>query len=97
MILIHIITISLSVIGAYVAMKDGMILQFIPRILRNAPWWVKKPVFDCPVCMASVWGITFSLFLPILTIQLLLMVPAIAGLNWLIMLFVQDKITREWL
>lgn len=35
---------------------DGMIFQFVSKALWNLPSVIKKPLFDCPVCMVPWWG-----------------------------------------
>lgn len=44
-------------LGAWTAMGDGMVLNFIARFADKMPAWVAKPLATCPRCMCSVWGI----------------------------------------
>lgn len=55
-ILIDAALVAAVALGAWIAMGEGMVLSFIPRLLSRAPAWVRKPVCDCPRCMVSVWG-----------------------------------------
>jgi hypothetical protein len=40
--------------GIHLSTYEGMINAWIPRLLKNTPEWVQKPLYDCPTCMASV-------------------------------------------
>jgi hypothetical protein len=46
--------------------------------------FIMKPLFDCPPCMASVWGIPFALLHP-LSIWTLVYLFALSGFNYIIM------------
>ena len=45
---------SLFIIGFWTSCKRGMILGFIRDIEISE--WLKKPLYICPPCMASIWG-----------------------------------------
>lgn len=51
---------ALVIIGVWEASAPGMILdkpcQWITK--RLGMYW-SKPICNCPVCMASVWGLSF--------------------------------------
>lgn len=51
--------------GIHVAFERGYIFGFLGDYLANKlPSYITKPLFACPVCMASVWGVIFhSLYL----------------------------------
>lgn len=79
---------SLCVMGLYAAMGEGMILEwlqkFLERISDNSTLRPLRPaLYECPICMASIWGTVFWLILgaPIFWI---LYVFAVAGLNYVI-------------
>jgi hypothetical protein len=44
---------------------------------------ILKPLFDCPPCMASVWGIPFILIQP-LSIWSVVYLFALSGLNYIV-------------
>lgn len=48
--------IALSVLFIHYCTLDGMILSFIHKILWNVSPIIKKPLFDCSVCMVPWWG-----------------------------------------
>jgi hypothetical protein len=90
---------SLVCLGVHVATREDMILfpfaQFIKRLSRkvgdyispcsdfNMAYYVCKPLFDCPPCMASVWGLLGWFYLmPSLAIVPYLLV--LCGVNSLI-------------
>lgn len=35
---------------------EGMIFSGIAQRLWTLPTWLKKPLYDCPICMAPWWG-----------------------------------------
>jgi hypothetical protein len=35
---------------------EGMIFSFIPEFFYDAPAWVRKPIFECPICMTPWYG-----------------------------------------
>lgn len=68
--------------------KDKMLLWWVRYYTRHWPWYVKKPLYDCMACMASIHGTIFVIiFLPF-TLKTLIILPfylgALAGLNQLI-------------
>ena len=46
--------------------------------------FITKPLFDCPPCMASVWGIPFVLLHP-LNIWSVVYLFALCGINYIVM------------
>ena len=63
------LTTSLLTVAMHILFEEGMILDFVPHALGrkrlhypaaeyDSPKW-HKPFFDCPYCMASVWGTIF--------------------------------------
>lgn len=53
---------ALVPLGAWVAMGEGMVLEWIAKACEPLPWWIRKPLADCPRCMVSVWGIPAALW-----------------------------------
>lgn len=86
--IIAIILNALYIFGLKAAMGDGMILGFIPKKLDKLPEWLKMPLFDCPICMASVHSYIGFVYMGA-SIETLLIMPfyivMLAGLNWFIM------------
>lgn len=74
----------------YMIVWEGMILYPLKKHLQKLPLLIRKPLFECLFCMASIWG-TASLFF-VFKIQFneyfILCLFAIAGMNLLIELFV---------
>lgn len=63
--------------------KEGKWLQ-----LRLSPW-IKKPLFDCPMCMASFWTIMYSIFvLGFFGDTTLLMILIVCGINTIFTTFI---------
>lgn len=50
---------ALVIVGVWNAFDREMILGWLRNLLvKRVPAPVLKPIFDCPPCMASVWGTT---------------------------------------
>lgn len=57
---------SLSVLGLYAAMGDGMILGWLRGLFERATdnrllKHIRPALYECPICMASIWGTVFWL------------------------------------
>lgn len=52
---------ALVPLGAWTAMGEGMVLEWVPRVCRHMPVWIQKPLTSCPRCMVSAWGIPAAL------------------------------------
>lgn len=51
---------SLLCMAVFVITRDGMIFNIVRNWFNSfASKSVRKPFFECPPCMASVWGTTF--------------------------------------
>lgn len=79
---------SLFIIGLHVAMWEGMILYrvrlFLDKLTESARI-VRKPLYGCPPCMASVWGtVLWFAFGHGIEWKWLLFVVAVSGLNYFI-------------
>jgi hypothetical protein len=63
---------------------EGMILQFIPNFFWDAPVWIKKPVFDCPICMAPWYGVLIMIlsgWYPVNLAQPFIILAMAGGIN----------------
>ena len=77
---------ALVAFGAHIAMQEGMILHQLAKLFTHAPTWAHKPLFACPPCMCSVWGIPVTLIVspdlwPFLPIHLFAAAGLAAYLN----------------
>jgi hypothetical protein len=52
---------ALAPLGAWVAMGEGMVLEWWAKMLSNLPTLLQKPLATCPRCMVSAWGIPAAL------------------------------------
>lgn len=59
--------ISLVVLFIHATTWEGMINEWVSRVLWHAPPWIKKPLFDCPICMAPWWGSLILLLFGVFT------------------------------
>ena len=72
---------SLIIMGIHVLTRHGMLLQ--PFVNDDWNEYIRKPLYDCPPCMSSVWGVLGWLyFAPDFNIILYLL--ALCGLNGLL-------------
>lgn len=84
----HIAACSLFCLGLHAVTDDGMLLDFVRKPFKNSPWYITKPLFACPPCMASFWGTSYFIGYA-LTVQFfvgliplwILFVFCVAGLN----------------
>lgn len=80
-----IVIISLSIFGIHFAINsDGAILNFIEPTLSKLPKFIRYPLYECVVCMASFWSCVFWLYLDF---NLIITILAVAGLNSLLLYF----------
>ena len=47
------------VFAVWATMWDGMLFEFIRHKLQVLPEKLQLPIFDCPICMQSMYGSTF--------------------------------------
>lgn len=93
----HTLITSLSIIMIHASTKEGMIASFVPRLLNVLPWWIKKPLFECPVCMCSIWGTLAFLFFPFLPIHYPLFILSVGGCNLIIAAFLTHTLKEWWI
>jgi hypothetical protein len=80
-----VIIISLSIFGLHYAINgEGMIFNFLVPTLEKLPSLIRKPLFECVVCMASFWSCAFWVFIDF---NLAVTILAVAGLNSLLLYF----------
>jgi hypothetical protein len=65
-----------------------MVFSFVPTTLKDIPGYLKKPLFDCSICMSIWWGspivacgILAKLWIVNNVWQLAIIVSSAAGLN----------------
>ena len=62
------------------------------------PYWITKPLYNCPVCMSSIWGLWYWLFHPQEVTQIkywIFYTLALAGVCWLIGIIWEQKEIRS--
>lgn len=83
---------ALIVIGLWESTGDRMILEKPAKWLkRNIGETAVKPLFDCPMCMASVWGVAYYYLSEIRLLRPLFYVLSLCGLMKLIMTAINPK------
>lgn len=50
---------------------------------KYLPEWIRKPLYDCPMCMASAHSLVLSLYFGI-DLTILIFIPCVCGLNYII-------------
>lgn len=81
----NIIILSLVIWGIASLFTEGMILGKIGAMIEGSKYrWVFKPLMLCPPCQSSFWGTATSLYLGYSVEQWLVLVFAVAGLNYII-------------
>ena len=48
--------IALTVLFLHVTTWEGMINEWIADACYDWPSYIKKPLYDCPICMSVWWG-----------------------------------------
>lgn len=76
---------SFSIIGIHASTWEDMINHWVNKI--KVPYWVSFPLWDCPICMASVWGISFAFLFNISPIQMPVFCLTIAGINTIFVVY----------
>ena len=52
---------ALVPLGAWIAMGDGMVMEWWSKAFSKLPDIISKPLATCPRCMVSAWGIPAAL------------------------------------
>jgi len=77
--------IALVVLFLHVSTWEGMVNGWVQDVTFNWPGWIKKPLFDCPICMApwhGVWIYTVLLYadmVPYMSIPAFILTTFMAG------------------
>jgi len=49
------------IIGVWTLFLDGMILGWLGKVFdRRLPEALQKPLYACPPCLSSTWGLRFA-------------------------------------
>jgi hypothetical protein len=72
---------SLACLGVHCLTREGMLLEKVGNYIRHyvGDYW-SKPLFDCPPCMASVWGLMGWLYF-VTDLHLIPYLLILCGLN----------------
>lgn len=80
---------ALCVLGLYAAMGEGMILESLKHLFERVTnhrllRWIRPALYECPICMASIWGTVAWLVMGMSFTGLwVLYVFAVAGFNYI--------------
>lgn len=96
--MISIITITaLIVLFFHVCTWKGMVFSFVSEFFKDFPDYIKKPLYDCPICMAPWWGpsivacgIAGDVWMVSNVWQLLMVVAGAAGVNTLLIYIINQ-------
>jgi hypothetical protein len=72
---------SLGCLGVHCLTREGMLFEQAANFIRHyvGEFW-SKPLFDCPPCMASVWGLIGWLYF-VTDLHLIPYLLILCGLN----------------
>ncbi len=89
MVLMVLIVHSFAIIGVHNLFEDKHIFGKIGDWMEsNLPLWISKPLFLCPPCMASIWGLPMAYLIyieqPMPYLWMAIYVLALSGINKLI-------------
>jgi len=82
--------ISLIITAIYISMRDGMIFEplrvKLDRLMDKLPNGdsVKKPIYDCLICMGFWWGVFIYLLLFSYNVTMFPTVLVVMGINTII-------------
>ena len=83
---------SLIIVAIHALFWPGMLFVGFRKYLDRLPGFMRKPLFDCMICMSSVWGTFFFLCVnKVLSIGLIPHVLAVCGLNVIL-----DSVIYYW-
>lgn len=95
--ILYVILLSLAIWGIAALFTDGMVLEKLgdkligdkkdPVAYANSSWLNRKwhkPIFTCPVCMPSVWGLIASIVFDLSVIDALVLIITTCGLNFIV-------------
>ena len=88
--------IALVVLFLHATTWEGMIFQIVAEKLRGLPAWVKKPLYDCPICMAPWWGSVILILMGLHSgewfdpLTWLLLVFAAGGINTVLIYIIEN-------
>lgn len=98
----HIILCFSIVFGIYAACQPGMLVDRLLLWAFDFDIWVSKnvflkPVYTCPICMSSVWGIAYAVFMQVSVIgpgwtmaHVVPLVLGVAGVNYIVMQLINN-------
>lgn len=74
---------SLMILAIHALFWEGMILFPVARILNYLPLVMRKPLFECMICMSSVWTVLmlYCFNMPIMRLQTIVVMLTVCGIN----------------
>lgn len=77
---------GLFIWGVYCPFSEGYVLHFIAKNLEHTglPRWLSKPLYGCPPCMSSFYGIPVGLIVYDWTWVAGAYVICLCGLNYIV-------------
>lgn len=96
MILYYSITVALIVFFIHSLFWEGMILSFIAETLFEIPTFIKKPLFECVICMTPWYGLVIYFFCARLSawdgsvFSVVITLLVASGINAVLSQFIED-------
>lgn len=51
---------AFAIFFIHVTTWDSHIFHGVNKLTENWPEWIRKPLFDCPICMSPWWGMAIQ-------------------------------------
>lgn len=76
-------TISIITIAIHALFWDGMVLSWMKPALYRLPQFMRKPLFECLICMSSFWTLVIMLIygMDLFGIRTILVMLMVCGIN----------------
>lgn len=76
---------SLWCFGVWNAFDEDMVFGGLRKYIDNWPGWIRKPLVDCPPCLASVHGFAAYAIFHEIDLMVIPFIVCLSGLNWLLL------------
>jgi len=68
---------------------DGMVLNWLKPYLELLPVLIKKPLFECLICMSSLWTIIYYIVFSLPLVKLPESILIVCGINTLLSIIIE--------
>lgn len=82
--LLLLIVTSLWCIGVWNAFDENMVFGSSRKYIDKWPSWIRKPLVDCPPCLASIHGFASYTIFHGLDLMVIPFIVCLSGLNYIV-------------